>query len=51
MPHQCVRCGTFYDDASKEILEGCNCGAKLFFYVRKSKFEKLKPKAKKLQKI
>ena len=50
MPHQCVRCGTFYDDASKEILEGCNCGAKLFFYVRKSKFEKLKPKADKITK-
>ena len=36
MPHQCVRCGTFYDDASKEILEGCSCGAKLFFYVKKA---------------
>ncbi len=50
MPHQCVRCGTFYDDASKEILEGCSCGAKLFFYVKKSKFEKLKPKAEKITK-
>jgi hypothetical protein len=50
MPHQCVRCGTFYGDASKEILEGCNCGAKLFFYVKKSKFEKLKSKSEQITK-
>jgi len=23
MPHQCVRCNTFYDDGSAEILKGC----------------------------
>lgn len=37
MPHQCVRCGKFYDDGSAEILRGCSCGAKLFFYVSKEK--------------
>ena len=42
MPHQCVRCGTFYDDASKEILKGCSCGGKLFFFIKKEKFEKSK---------
>jgi predicted nucleic acid-binding Zn-ribbon protein len=42
MPHQCVRCGKFYDDASKEILKGCNCGGKLFFFIKKEKFEKIK---------
>jgi predicted nucleic acid-binding Zn-ribbon protein len=42
MPHQCVRCGKFYDDASKEILKGCNCGGKLFFFIKKEKFEKAK---------
>lgn len=42
MPHQCVRCNTFYEDGANEILEGCGCGAKLFFYVKKSKLEKAK---------
>jgi len=39
MPHQCVRCGKFYEDASKEILKGCSCGAKLFFYVKKDQLK------------
>lgn len=42
MPHQCVRCGTFYGDGSAEILKGCNCGGKLFFYIKKERFEKAK---------
>lgn len=42
MPHQCVRCGLFYDDGSNEILKGCTCGGKLFFYIKKEKLEKLK---------
>ena len=39
MPHQCVRCNTFYEDGAKEILKGCNCGGKLFFYIKKKKLE------------
>ncbi len=42
MPHQCVRCGKLYDDGSKEILTGCSCGARLFFYIKKDKLEKAK---------
>jgi len=42
MPHQCVRCGTMYDDGAKEILSGCQCGAKLFFYIKKDKLEQAK---------
>jgi predicted nucleic acid-binding Zn-ribbon protein len=42
MPHQCVRCNKFYEDGSVEIIQGCSCGAKLFFYIRKEKLEKLK---------
>jgi uncharacterized protein len=34
MPHQCVRCGLMYKDGASEILTGCTCGAKLFYYVR-----------------
>ncbi|MFP4402833.1 MAG: Zn-ribbon domain-containing protein [Candidatus Woesearchaeota archaeon] len=42
MPHQCVRCGTVYDDGSKAILSGCSCGAKLFFFVKKKNIEEAK---------
>lgn len=42
MPHQCVRCSKFYDDGAEEILKGCSCGAKLFFYIRKDKLKKAK---------
>lgn len=42
MPHQCVRCNTFYDDGSEEILKGCPCGGRLFFYVKKEKLAEAK---------
>ncbi|MBS3147633.1 hypothetical protein J4219_01990 [Candidatus Woesearchaeota archaeon] len=42
MPHQCVRCSKLYDDGSKEILSGCTCGARLFFFIKKEKLEKAK---------
>jgi predicted nucleic acid-binding Zn-ribbon protein len=42
MPHQCVRCNTFYDDGATEIIKGCKCGGKLFFYVKKQKLEEAK---------
>ena len=35
MPHQCVRCNHMYDDGAKEILLGCSCGSKLFFFIKK----------------
>ena len=35
MPHQCVRCGKFYPDGSQELLKGCSCGGKFFFYIKK----------------
>ena len=35
MPHQCVRCNILYADGAKEILKGCQCGARLFFYIKK----------------
>ena len=42
MPHQCVRCNTFHEDNSKEIIGGCSCGGKLFFYVKREKLDKAK---------
>jgi predicted nucleic acid-binding Zn-ribbon protein len=43
MPHQCVRCGKIYVDASNEILRGCgSCGGRFFFFVREEQLNKLK---------
>ena len=42
MPHQCVRCNTFYEDGAQELLKGCGCSGKLFFYIRKDKLEEMK---------
>lgn len=42
MPHQCVRCNVFYEDGAQELLKGCPCGARLFFFVRKEKLEAAK---------
>lgn len=41
MPHQCVRCGNFFDDGANEILNGCSCGGKFFFYIKKSKLAQI----------
>ena len=48
MPHQCVRCNTFYEDGSTEIIKGCACGGKLFFYIKKSKMEEARQLAKQI---
>ncbi len=45
MPHQCVRCNTFYDDGNEAILKGCSCGAKLFFFIRKERLEQIQKAA------
>ena len=42
MPHQCVRCSIFYGDGAQEILKGCTCGGRLFFFVKKEKLEAAK---------
>jgi predicted nucleic acid-binding Zn-ribbon protein len=34
MPHQCVRCNVFYQEGAQEILKGCKCGGRLFFYIK-----------------
>ena len=41
MPHQCVRCGKVYDDGSEEILKGCSCGARMFYFIRSEKLKKI----------
>lgn len=34
MPHQCVRCSKIYPDGSQELLKGCECGGRFFFYIK-----------------
>lgn len=48
MPHQCVRCNTFYEDGDSAILQGCSCGGKLFFFIKKEKLEEVKNKTQDL---
>jgi len=43
-----VKCGTFYEDGATEILKGCKCGGKLFFYIKKEKIEEAKKTSVKL---
>ena len=42
MPHQCTRCGVIYLDASEELLKGCNCGSRFFYYIKQEKLDQLK---------
>ena len=42
MPHQCVRCNTFYEDGAQELLKGCSCTGKLFFFIKKEKMDEMK---------
>jgi hypothetical protein len=35
MPHRCTKCGRVYPKGSKEVLEGCECGNRLFMFFRK----------------
>jgi predicted nucleic acid-binding Zn-ribbon protein len=51
MPHQCVRCSTFYPDAAQEILKGCSCGGKLFFYMKQERLDAIKKEEETLQQL
>ncbi len=43
MPHQCVRCGKFYEDGDSTLLKkGCSCGSRLWFFVKQESIEKAK---------
>ncbi len=35
MPHQCLKCGTLFEDGSSQLLKGCpQCGGNRFFYTK-----------------
>ncbi len=42
MAHQCVHCGKLYPNAAPELLAGCSCGSRFFFYIRDELAEKIK---------
>lgn len=35
MPHKCTKCGKIYEDGSDQVLRGCQCGNRLFLFIRK----------------
>jgi hypothetical protein len=47
MPHRCIRCGKIYEDGTGNLLTGCECGNRFFFFFKsadvkiKEEFEKL----------
>lgn len=47
MPHQCVRCNDIYEDNAAEILNGCKCGGKMFFFIKKEVLDKRKKQLEK----
>lgn len=40
MPHQCVRCGKIYPAGCKELLTGCSCSGRFFFFVKEELVDK-----------
>ena len=34
MPHRCVKCGTVYKSSSKELMQGCTCGSRVFMFLK-----------------
>src|SRR3989338_6480986 len=41
MPHQCTHCGRIIPDASEELLKGCECGSKFFYYIKQERLDQI----------
>lgn len=41
MPYRCVHCTKTYKDGSREVLQGCTCGSKFFFYIKEDKLKEI----------
>ena len=48
MPHQCVRCSKLHEDGSDQLLKGCECGGKLFYYIKKESLKAMQEELPKL---
>lgn len=42
MPHQCVRCSKLYPAGCKQLLTGCECGGRFFFFVKEELVDQAK---------
>lgn len=40
-----------YEDAARELLEGCSCGSHFFFFVRQQQLEELQKKTIELEEV
>lgn len=40
MGHRCVHCGKMYPDGAKELLTGCSCGSRFFYFIKNEFIEK-----------
>lgn|SRR3989338_10048463 len=45
MPYRCVHCSSTYADDSREVIAGCTCGSKFFFYLKPEKLALLSQQA------
>jgi uncharacterized protein len=34
MPHKCARCSSIYEDKAPQLANGCDCGSRVFLYLR-----------------
>ena len=34
MPHKCARCSTIFEDNARQLISGCDCGSRVFLYLR-----------------
>ena len=41
MPYKCVHCSAVYSDDASEVLEGCVCRSKFFFYIKEEKIKEI----------
>jgi len=46
MPHQCTKCGSIFPDAAEELLKGCSCGSRFFYYIKQEKLDSLEEEYK-----
>ncbi len=45
MAYRCVHCTATYADTSPEVLAGCKCGSKFFFYIKQEKLQALEQRS------
>jgi len=51
MPHKCTKCGKVYEDGSDAILKGCECGNRLFYYLKDKKPRQKQKKVETAEKV